>query len=121
MDIPMTTTPCSVCYALAKERQIRDEMVQPLPQGAFASRSVKHKCGICLDCSAAETLLRFKLVPEFLMARIAVGSDREDQLRLPGVPTGLVAAGFVRVSKAGDFEAHMAWLDEIFPKRFAET
>jgi hypothetical protein len=45
------------------------------------------------------------------MARIAVGNDRQEQYRLPGVPLGLVAQHYVRPSKAGDLKRHHAWLD----------
>ena len=45
-------------------------------------------------------------------ARIAVANDRQEQLRLPGMPIGLVASGLVRPSMPGDMEKHHAWLKE---------
>jgi hypothetical protein len=48
----------------------------------------------------------------FVAARIAVGNERQEQYRLPGVPMGLVAAGYVRPSAPGDFERQLRWLDE---------
>jgi hypothetical protein len=112
-QIEMTDVPCSRCLALARKGVIRTETVQPLPKGAFAPLGLnRQKC--CFDCASADTLLRFPKsgVADFTMARIAVGNDRQEQYRLPGVPMGLVKAGFVRPSKPGDFEKHIAWLDE---------
>jgi hypothetical protein len=49
----------------------------------------------------------------FEMARIAVGNERQEQYRLPGVPMGLVKDGLVRASKVGDLKAQHAWLDRM--------
>ena len=46
------------------------------------------------------------------MARIAVGNDRRDQLRAPGLPMGLVSNGMMPASAPGDLELHWAWLKE---------
>jgi hypothetical protein len=45
------------------------------------------------------------------MARLAVGNDRMEQYRLPGVPMGLVQQRLVRPSEDGDFEDQLAWLE----------
>ena len=47
------------------------------------------------------------------MARIAVGNDRQEQYRLPGVPMGLAMDGQIRKSKPGDLEDQHAWLDRM--------
>ncbi len=110
--IPMTDKPCPRCLVLARERKIRPEMLQPLPAGAFAPRGHDGSGPCCFDCQAADTLLRTTpSVPGFVAARIATGSDREDQLRLPGAPMGLVLAGLLRPSQPGDLERHHEWLN----------
>lgn len=65
----------------------------------------------CHDCASADLILRYDLLPYWEMARIAVGNDRQEQLRLPGIPKGLVAMGIMRPSQPGAFKAHHAWLD----------
>jgi hypothetical protein len=93
----------------------------------------------CFDCQAADTVVKmlarnpnkkrvhltklaFKNVIGheqidgplgFLMARVAVGNDRCEQHRLPGAPIGLVAEGWMRPSKPGDFERHLAWMERM--------
>jgi len=113
----MTELPCPRCLPMAGFGRIRLEMVQPLPKGAAAPLAKVPGGGpCCFDCAAADTLSR--LSPkvnremDFEMARIAVGNDRQEQYRLPGVPLGLVKAGYVRPSKKGDFEKHIKWLEE---------
>lgn len=109
---PMTLTPCPRCLALAVEHEIRGEMVQPLPQGAWAPRGPDGPC--CFDCAAADTIQRIGLHPDFVACRIAVGNERQEHLRLPwGVRMGLVKAGYVRMEPCGPeaFRKHLAWLD----------
>lgn len=111
----MTEDPCPRCLPLAQAGRIRMEMVQRLPQGAFAPMAVlgedKYKGKCCFDCGAADTLLRVTpSVPGFIAARIAVGADRQEQYRLPGMLMGLVQQGIVRPSREGDLEAHHLWL-----------
>jgi hypothetical protein len=102
------------------------EMVMPLPPGALAplSRMTNEPC--CYDCAAAEGLWRAVFsgpnkygeianAPRydqtwFHMARVAVGNDRCDQERLPGIPKGLAYYGLIAPSQPGDWEAHMDWL-----------
>ncbi len=103
--------PCPRCLGLAREGKLRLECVMPLPPGAMAPLAVDRSGKCCFDCAAADTVMRFNMgVPGFGAARIAVGNDRQEQFRLPGVPLGLVKAGLVRPSKAGDLERHLAWL-----------
>lgn len=107
--------PCPRCLPLAQEGDIRWEMVQPLPSGAYAPLAkVPGGKPCCWDCAAADTLLRLRRAPNFLAARIAVGNDRQEQYRLPGAPMGLVQEGVVRASAPGDLERHHAWLERCF-------
>lgn len=90
------------------------ETVQRIPEGAFAPLSKKYRhLKICYDCSAAEFLVQRKEMgmPLFIMARIAVGNDRQEQYRLPGAPMGLVKLGYVRPSKPGDLADQLGWLN----------
>lgn len=50
---------------------------------------------------------------DFAMARIAVGNDRQEQLRMPGFPMGLVLYGIMRPSQPGDFETLLDWHDRM--------
>jgi hypothetical protein len=102
--------PCARCIALAREGRIRTETIQRPPRGAFAPLARDGSGPCCLDCASADGLARFQGL-SFVAARIAVGNERQEQYRLPGVPMGLVAAGMVRASARGDFEDQLAWLD----------
>jgi hypothetical protein len=46
------------------------------------------------------------------MCRVAVGNDRRDQLRAPGLPMGLVFLGLMPASRAGDIDLHRDWLEK---------
>jgi hypothetical protein len=109
----MTEDPCPRCLPLAGFGHIRLETVQPMPKGVMAPLAKEpHGEPCCLDCAAADLVLAMAGAPNFLAARIAVGNDRQEQYRLPGVPMGLVMVGYVRPSKKGDFEKHLAWLEK---------
>lgn len=107
----MALPPCPRCLALALAGEIRMETVQPLPEGALAPLASDGSGKCCPDCAAADTLLRMKAAPGFTAARVSVGNDRQEALRLPMVPLGLVRAGIMRPSKSGDLEIHWAWLN----------
>lgn len=67
---------------------IRLEMVMPLPAKAgplSRRKSFKH---ICYDCATAEGMGPLHGLT-FDMARIAVGSERQEMLRLPGQRLGV--------------------------------
>lgn len=128
--------PCPRCLPLAFNDQIDIEHVQPLPEPGLAPLAVDGSGPCCFDCQAADTVLKilsrdprkarphlskliFKNVltceaasagMDFPMARVAVGNDRSDQYRLPGAPMGLVLEGWMRASKPGEFERHLAWM-----------
>lgn len=114
---PLTDKACPRCLAVAEAGKIRPETIQRVPVGAWAPRAVPNEESAysgpqCLDCGSADGLLRMKYgLPGWVAARIAVGNERQEQYRLPGVWMGLVACGVVRPSAPGDFEAHHAWLN----------
>jgi hypothetical protein len=112
--VPMTDIPCPRCTALARELKIRAEMVMSLPAGAFAPQDYRGNKQ-CFDCNAAQLVQRVVLkipgITGFEMARIAVGNDRQESLRLPSVPMGLIMAGLMQASKVGDFERHLKWIE----------
>jgi hypothetical protein len=114
--VPMTDQACPRCKALAVAGRIRAETVQRLPEGACAPMGLNRQKE-CFDCASAETLLRMGVIGRgtmddqaFEMARIAVGNDRQEQYRAPGLPLGLVQAKLMRPSAPGDFEEQLAWL-----------
>lgn len=116
-----TETPCPICLNLAKAGQIRRETVMPLPQ--FGPISLDNqKC--CFDCQAAENLVKLGLSPTFLHARIAVGNERQETLRMPiGMAElmGLCSHGLVRPANETQLDSHLDWLDIIFPLADEET
>ena len=57
---------------------------------------------------------------DFGMARVAVGNERCDQLRLPGAPMGLVGMGVVRPSKEGDLLSLFGWQAAMGYRRWEE-
>ena len=88
----------------------------PLDNPPALSREDASPC--CCDCAAADALLGGPMFGmDFLSARICTATCRQEQLRLPGAPLGLVQAGYMRVSEAGDFEVHHDWLDVHVPWR----
>ncbi len=120
--------PCPRCLELYERGTLRGEMVQPVPVGVMAPLALSDGKPCCYDCQAADTMLKLGVLsggrdkiprrgtPDFDlvfgMARIAVGNDRADQYRLPGAKMGIVAMGYMKPSQPGDFERHVAWLDE---------
>jgi len=114
MTKPLTDDPCPRCLKLARDGEIRFETVQQLPEGVYASlaRDGSGKC--CDDCAAADTLTSQGML--FEMARVATGNCRQEQLRLPGAPLGLVPAGYMHRSEEGDLERHLEWLDRVLPE-----
>jgi hypothetical protein len=117
-EMEFTEEACPRCLPLAGFGRIRAETVQRLPKGAHAPLSMDDNKPCCFDCAAADTLVKMNVIlsdddsmTHFLMARIAVGNDRQEQYRLPGVEMGLVKAGFVKASEQGDLKAQWDWLD----------
>lgn len=111
MRPPLTDAPCSRCLALGLAGGLRMEMVQRLPEGAFAPRSREGTMQRqCFDCASAE-FVATRMSITFQMARVAVGNERQEQYRLPGVKMGLVNFGYVRPSQPGDLDDQHAWLD----------
>lgn len=125
--------PCPRCLPLAWNGLIRREIVQPLPECPPLSMENNEPC--CYDCASADALVKLFNRPDhggsvltasrwkalsrapsdtdgfdFLMARICVGNDRQEQYRLPGAPMGLVYHKLVRPSAPGDLDRHLDWL-----------
>lgn len=90
---------------------MRSEAIQPVPTPA-PPRSRTDNSPVCRDCALAEALVGMQYVPTFEMARIVVANDRQEQLRLPGAPMGLVAMNMMLPNQDGDLERHHAWLAE---------
>jgi hypothetical protein len=109
--IPLTEKPCPRCLEAAAEGIIHGQAVQRLPEGAFAPLADDGSGKCCHDCASADTIVRLKILPRWGMARTAVGNDRMEQYRLPGVPMGLVKERLVRPSQEGDFEDQLEWLE----------
>jgi hypothetical protein len=92
---------------------MRAEGIQPLPEGAWAplARDGSGRC--CHDCASADSLVAAGILEDWGMGRTAVYNDRAEQYRLPGAPTSLVGAKFVRPSEDGDMDKNHEWLKSI--------
>ena len=110
-QIPLSEEPCPRCLEAAAEGILHTQAVQRLPEGPFAPLALDGSGKCCWDCASADTLVRMKILPRWGMARTAVGNDRMEQYRLPGVPMGLVQQKLVRPSEDGDFEDQLEWLE----------
>ncbi len=103
------TDVCTRCLKLAFDDKLRVEAVQPLPEGAAAPLDNEGRPQ-CRDCNAAEVLSRTCPAMNWYMARVAVANNRQESLRLPGFPLGLIKDGYMRASEKGDLERHHKWL-----------
>ena len=103
-DLPKA---CPSCVQAFNDGWIRAEAIQALTSCPSMGLDGEPQCH---DCASAGTLVRFKYVPTWAMGRTAVGNDRQEQYRLPGMPMGLVKMGLVRASQPGDLEKHHEWL-----------
>lgn len=115
--IPHGDEPCTSCMALMgpEHDQLRVEMVLPVPEGARAPMSRTQKVRgkpmyVCYDCAAAEALMSLMGLRgegfTFAMARVAVGNDRQEMLRLPGTVLGTRVA---RPSMREDLDTLHDW------------
>lgn len=105
-------TPCPMCSALVGvEDHISILTVLPVPLPPRAPMGRKTGKPVCVDCATAEGLMSFVPALTFEMARIAVGNDRQELLRLPGVRMGLP---MVRLSCEGDLARLHRWQDSVF-------
>lgn len=102
--------PCPRCLHQAMQGKLRSEAVLPLPAAAPPrSRPGNKPC--CHDCALADTLVGMTGMMTWDMARTVVANDRQEQLRLPGAPMGLVQSGMMRPCEEGDLDAHHKWLE----------
>lgn len=101
--------PCPRCLGASMRGAMRHEAIMPVPaQAPPRSRVDNQPC--CLDCALADTLVHLRHVPTWAMARTVVANDRQEQLRLPGAPMGLVYMGYMRPCEDGDLDRHHEWL-----------
>ena len=110
-----TEIPCPICLNLAETGQIRRETVMPLPQFGPVNFD-NQKC--CFDCQSAENLVKYGMVPTFLHARIAVGNERQETLRMPiGMAElmGICSRGLLWPANETQLDHHLEWLDAVFP------
>jgi hypothetical protein len=127
LNVAHSMTPCPCCSKLigsgTEVEQIRLEMVLPLPE-RFAPLArtdvkdgketlVKRAEPICYDCAAAEGLMSLTRsertrqgLLDFVMARIAIGGERQEMLRLTGVRMG---TGLARACADGDLNRLRDW------------
>ncbi len=109
----LSDTVCPACLRMAWSGAIWPEMVMPLP-AAVPPRLRADNEPCCRDCAAADGLAADpSLCMDFYMARVAVGNDRVEHLRMPpGMSEhfGLVKMGAVRPCSLEDLEGHHAWL-----------
>jgi hypothetical protein len=103
----MTDKPCPRCLALYETGKIRGEIVMPLPFKAPPYAKVPNGRPCCFDCSSADALVRGPIT--FEMARITIGNDRQEEMRLSGV-ANRVRPYHLRVSAPGDLDRHHVWL-----------
>jgi hypothetical protein len=101
--------PCVRCIRLSFSGGMRGEAIQPVPQTA-PPRSREDNAPCCRDCALADSLVAMRYVPTFEMARTVVANDRQEQLRLPGAPIGLVQMGLMLPNQSGDLDRHHKWL-----------
>lgn len=128
----MSALPCPRCLREHIQGRLRREAVQELPDGVGVAPLARDGSGTCcFDCAAADGLVALSvnrtLPPGKLrartgdsaltweMARVAVGNDRQEQYRLPGVRMGLAYHGLIKLNGEGDLTRHQAWLDAVLP------
>jgi hypothetical protein len=109
-----TGEPCPRCLELVQKGKLPRETLQPLRGGALDALARDGSGRCCRDCQAADTLAALAPALSFPMARLAVGNDRQEQLRLPGAQLGLVGQGLMQPSEEGDLERHRAWIVKLF-------
>lgn len=128
-EIEFTGPACPRCLALSIGGEVWPDMVMPLPQTDAPPLARDGSGPCCYDCAAADGLFRAVLgAPSkydslvraatydqtwFVMARVAVGNDRLEQERLPGMPMGLVYFGLLAPSRRGDLQKHLDWLRDL--------
>lgn len=112
--------PCQRCLGMAWEGELWPEMVMPVPAETPPLSRDGFNRACCHDCASADGLVAVtKDMLDFTMARVAVGNERLEQLRMPEdmrPHMGLAKDRLVRLSVGNDaLEKHHAWLDEKVP------
>ena len=114
MSIYEKDYPCPRCLPLAFHGHIRPETIMPLQGGARDAQAIDGSGPCCVDCEAADTMIRLGMVPDFVMARVCTGNDRQERLRLPdlGHHYGLAKVGVMKEAMLfRTLEEHHNWLD----------
>src|SRR5262245_11921218 len=106
--LPPLGKPCPRCMAHYKDGSIFARMVQPLGRRPAMSRRDGSK--ICGDCGKAEALADFTGILDDGMARTAIGNDRDEALRLPGLVRGVMGV----VAAPGDLDRLTRWQQRLF-------
>lgn len=109
----LSDTVCAKCLRMAWAGEIRPGMIMPLPEFCPPLLRADNK-PCCRDCAAADGLAADpKMCMTFDMARVAVGNEREEHMRMPfGMSEhfGLVRIRVVLPCSLDDLEWHQAWL-----------
>jgi len=114
-----SNTPCPKCMELYAQGKLCHDAVMPLPEGAMAPTSRRTNEKICFDCAATEaTMDAGSNHPEFSAARVVIGNERREGLRMPeGMMQhfGLRTMGWrcIKLCSNDDLEAYYGWLKEI--------
>lgn len=107
---------CGSCREANEDDVLRTEAMRPLsgqPGVDALSRYTQEPRKICADCNAAETLMGLQGMT-WDQARIAIANDRQEQLRLPGAPLGILVTQLGgQFSKEGELDDCHRWLDAI--------
>jgi hypothetical protein len=103
---------CPSCEAAWLQGHIRQEAARPLDGRPARDPLSRRDTGdlICQDCAVAETLMGRQSLT-WTQARVAIGNDRQEQHRLPGVPMGVLLELGGQPGQEGDLEAVYRWLE----------
>jgi hypothetical protein len=103
---------CSDCPAADTLHRLLNPEADPRGFEDFVAAASTTFCPIPYTepCDAEESGPNRSTAMTWRMVRVAVGNDRRDQLRCPGLPLGLCMNGLVAVSEKGDLELHWEWL-----------
>jgi hypothetical protein len=105
---------CPDCQSADTMHQIFNREPPPRGFGEFAeaANTFFQPVPFTERCSQEERGPHRSTLMTWRMCRVAVGNDRRDQYRLPGLPQGFVFTGLVAASAPGELERHHAWMDE---------
>ena len=131
MKINLEAPPCPKCLDFYSDGAIRWETIQPLPQGRgmapISRRSfMRAEPGarpspsgrkICRSCARAEGLMDTGACADDAAARVAVGNEFQEALRMPPGMAAVMGLRLFPDVSIDDFDGHHAWLDRHVPER----